>query len=358
MSRDNYSQPRMKDVAVTMGDISVNIFTARQYDTFHLFDDVRNWQSIPKQVVFINPYYVLYIPVMQTLLIPQLNGIGKDIVTRRLKINTATATNPNPYDITNCIPIHRPVGKQAFLHSINYALYDYNEIIPRLTLTKINQLGLIINGVEATDPSQLIATNMFATGVHGLPIHFSSTTDEIENNYDYETTATMTTADYPIYLDISGRRTRDVKVIEKLGQTAAKSSTHHGVVYDDWLMNNFEINIAAVTPTSGIPTDLEYIYSSNGYKYGDLVKKASFNDTFGFDTPIPFTKNEIDVLIPDNYDHLTVDVSGAYYWHSIFMPDFETPGSHDSYKGITGAVTNWATMVHFPMKVQMIIRYE
>lgn len=383
---NNYSQPRAKagDVTVNLDGVSVKVAQSplRVYDRFEVYDDVSEWRSIPRKIMNINGTDFLVFAGSPAEIF--YAGAYFKTLQRNLVLNSDVELVGTSERRKRLIPIQRPldalgVPKKAYLHSLMYIAYDYNEMIPKISDAEISAISTILTGFASTDPGSLIVLNAFGD----LPgIALKMLPDPLQAEMDY-VKSTYTTADYPFnhYKYKSNNtlpdtqymreyRKSEVAVIDKFGQTASKSTSYHGIMSDDFLINNFVLKVGALTglgyddTTINLPPPEMKIYDSESCVNGaTLLKNQSLgNDDVtywkqhGSDLILPQVQNEIDTLIPDNMNYLTVDVAGCGWVHGVDLTDHILNVKMLATNPLTDKIP--CVIVQMPVKVQVILRYE
>lgn len=331
----------------TIGDINVNLDNAKLYDRFLLMDELESFRAIPRKYVEngVGTYDIL---IPYTLSVELCNW---HLFRRRLYLNTKSSTYGVAVGNKKFIPIVRPEGHKAFLHTVSYAAYDFNEMLPALNIPAANIVNRIVE-------------NAFGTGVHGLKLN--STPIELAAEDMLPKSKYFTTAHYPVYFDSTGRRGEEITVMEALGQAGPRSSIRGGMLPGDFLMNNFWMQIKGFTAET--PD-----FTSPGSTYANIWESPEENKSYGVDADaestdvtgktdmfIPGISNEIDTLIPDDVNWLCVDVAGAGWRHGAFEHSYEAEPSSSYkqfHKGLGVMVEPFFTYVQMPVKVQIDIRY-
>lgn len=317
------------------GTVVANQDPARLHERFLLTDNMQTFQAIPKKQVGQNAY----IPVTNSI-----NVANWHRFKRRLYLNQRGTFGTGELN-KKFIPITRPsANHKAYLHAITYTAYDFNEMLPRVT---------------AQDKASLIVADVFGDGIDGLKVNNTVMLDNEIRNASIPKSSYFSSADYPVYRDQTlAERSEEVALMERLGQSAPRSSIRFGMLPGDWLMNNFNCQILGIGGTPNFETvnsgftkvwELPSINSS----YPASINADVSNDT---DMIIPGITNEIDIEIPEGLNWLAVEVWGAGWRHGAF--DDEVNEMYRlSAKGVFPASQSYYTYVQMPVKVQIDIRY-
>ena len=385
-------------------EINLSQTIERMYDKFSLCDDVRNWHSIPKKVMTLSSLYYATSNIPFTgsvdvdcVVIPFVNlnsfnpswfdviDVDEDAVfKRRLNLNVLNTIGVAAGDKMP-IPITRRTRGEgenletakAYLHGISFAAYDFNEPIPYVDVPALCEA---LTGLANTESEvewnyeSLKVEDAFGDGYHGFIIGIYDTSKYVFDSRDY------ITANYPLlvntdtFSNAKGKRFNELKVMTKLSQGAPRSSVFRGILPSDWMSNNFGIEIGGLTSTdfnsedTEIPDPTNLIYDSrNRLLFADTNNYSqSFgeNAVVGLDEFFPAIYNEIDILIPDNIDWLTIDVRGPGWFHGIDLVDHNIQYYFDPVKGwlfdasqTPNRGTMPVTLVQMPVKVKLDIRY-
>lgn len=314
---------------------------ANLFSRFLLMDKFSDFSAIPKKIVADNGMYNLYIPITNTLANPNWH-----LFRRRLFLNTENGTAGTGNGQRKFIPIARPTPEhKAYIHSITYTAYDFNELLPFISVDDINSR---------------IVIDMFATGVHGLRINSSPMVDA--NIWNYVTSELITTAHYPIYRLDTKARQQELQVMNLLGQSAPRSSIRGGMLPGDFFHNNFWLSLKGYK-FAGTPN-----FDSPGETYTNIWETPTDNNSYNIendltagdnsqvsDMILPNISNEMDIEIPEDIEWIAVDVGGAGWRHGAF--DSDKSVLKPVAKILPNAANNYITYVQMPVKVQIDIRY-
>jgi|GEM_PF-6345366 len=334
----------------TIGNVAINQDPGNLHTRFLLLDDFENFTAIPRLIEETGEgteLYNVYIPFTTNLLNPSWHRFR-----RRLFLNTKSSTYGVLAGNKKFIPVVRPsANHKAYLHSISYSAYDFNEMIPKLAIPDAN----IGDRIEA---------DKFDVGVNGLrlnatPLAIDAIHTIVKSDY-------ITTAHYPVYHDNLQRRQDELAVMDLLGQGAPRSSIRGGMLPGDFYMNNFYLHIKGFTATTPDFEDPGSTYESiwelpeDNQSYGvnnDLNESDLSGST---DLIMPGITNELDIEIPETVKWLAVDVAGPGWRHGAF--DIERNAYPNSmYKSVAKAigspVGNFFTFVQMPVKIQIDLRF-
>ncbi len=328
---------------VNIGDIVINQNPANLYSRFLLMDKFSDFSAIPKKIVEISGQsgmYDIYIPITYNL-----NKQNWHLFRRRLFLNTENNTAGTGAGERKFIPIVRPTPEhKAYLHSITYAAYDFNEMLPFISVDDI---------------ATRIETNLFAPDVHGLKINPTPLSSPIK--WLYLKSDKITTAHYPVYRNLLQAREDELQVMNVLGQSAPRSSIRGGMLPGDFYHNNFWVHLKGFennNPNFDNAGD-EYINiwetpeDNNSYNINNDLENTDTSQVS--DMILPNISNEIDIEIPDSVNWIAVDVAGAGWRHGAF--DSDKSALKPIAKVLANAINNYITYVQMPVKVQIDIRY-
>jgi hypothetical protein len=354
MGVNNFTYPR-KANAVSLGDINIGDLQVIQkveknYDSFHLYDDLETFQPIPAKKVFVSttfngmPFgaYFWVIPMI-------FNGDDKKIFRRRLNLNndiaeTGISTNKQRY-----IPINRPSGKKAYLHSVSWSAHDYNVAYPYYLQSEIEDWAnfYLENGVADLG---LWRENQFGDlygHIVALAINSQSSYPELLQkfpNYGYST------SDFAMPFFTSNNFLRDqffFRPNTKFNKTGVKSSFVGGLLQDIF-PNGVNVTIGGHSG-GGFADGMQLNHSPEAiiFSTNDDDLNQSHNSRDWVNTPNII--NEIDTLIPDNINHLLLDVEG-FNWFLNVTIESDEPYKRDH--------INFTTIVQMPLSVDVVIRYD
>jgi len=331
-------------VDVQLGDITVSgDGVNKDFQVFELQDNIENFQTVPKKSIA-DPNnatkYAYCIPFVENN--EKFDGAAFE---RRLYLNNTEIFDQNNVSLKRHVPINRPLKadgityKKAYLHSVTYAAYDYNDMLPYYDESNYGALTL----------SQLKVPNVFGTN-KGLMLAINqNVNDDIVANYYIPTSNVYTTAHFPYYLRNLQLREREIRAMEILGQGALRSSVRWGMLPSDVFKNNFRLKLGSIN--SSTPTETEL---PNTILWDTKLNNSSskLNDS-NLDTMLPAYTNEIDILIPDTTNSITVDVTGAGWNHGIDWKQIPT-----NVKCLAQIVPHLITWVQMPIKVSLAIRFD
>lgn len=320
----------------SVGSVNVDNNPERLHNRFILMDNFKEWYAIPRKFVETSVgsgQYHIYIPITTNL-----NNSYWNLFSRRLFLNTENATAGTGNGLRKFIPINRPAGHKAFLHSVAYASYDFNEMLPKNT---------------SVDKNALIIADMFGTGVAGMRVT-SLPVSSLTAGNQFPKSSIFTTAHYPATTDNLQSRTDELAVMEALGQSAPRSSVRGGMLNGDFFMNNFNMNIKGFTAETPDFDDAGEVFAN---VWETPTDNNSYNISGGKSSSfLPNITNEIDILIPDDVNWLAVDVTGCGWRVGAFEDDLNDSYRH-IHKILGSPAGNFITFVQMPVKVQVDIRF-
>lgn len=394
---NNYTAPYQPPPTINIDPdqaININLTQSpkRMYQQFLLSDDTRFWHSIPKKQVTLpatlNDYTVD--GTVDAIVIPFVylsnfkpSWFDTDDLKRRLFLNTLQAFGTTD-GAKMPIKIDRPmvsdgeggtIPAKAYLHTLSYSAYDFNEMIPYLDIIAICEDIFVESDPEGGwGIDDLIVEDAFGSGYDGLIIGKY----EIEGGLHYYPFRNYTTADYPLIINtnsfsnLKGKRANELAVIDKLSQSAPCSSIFRGMLPSDWMANNFGITIGGHTGETiaedSAPTSIIWD-SRNRESFADTLNYAqSFGEgvVVGYDSFFPAVNNEIDIEIPDDVNYLFVDVRGPGWYHGIDIVNHGLSYNTDPVKGwlaiedessYRGPLPIPITIVKMPVKIHIALRF-
>lgn len=392
---NNYTAPYQPPPTINIDPdqaININLTQSpkRMYQQFLLSDDTRYWHSIPKKQITlpanINGYTVD--GAIDAIVIPYVplssfnpSWFDTEDLNRRLFLNTLQSFGTTDGDKMP-IKIDRPMVSdgeggtkpaKAYLHTLSYSAYDYNEMIPYVDIIEIcEDIFVETDPVGGWSIDELILTDAFGTGYDGIIIGKYKT----EGGIYYYPFRNYTTADYPliintnIYSNLYGKRANELAIIDKLAQSAPCSSIYRGMLPSDWMANNFGITIGGHTGIAiaedSIPSTIIWD-SRNRETFVDTLNYAqSFGEgnVVGYDSFFPAVNNEIDIEIPDDINYIFVDIRGPGWYHGIDIVNHGHSLISDPVKGwlYTDNEEEYkralpVTIVQMPVKVHLAIRF-
>lgn len=332
---------------------AISIGSGGDYEVYELADDIHNFEVIPTKLI--NRPYDNPGSTIKSVAIPLLTNNNEEFnlenFKRRLFVNqlgTWGAASGNRQFIKINRPVDNGTPKKAYIHSIIYAAYDFNDMLPyfneldlgtMLDGTPLTINNMIINNVFGTDKGFITkkTAGVAETDVEPSGLHGRQSTMVRSSNF--------TTAHYPVLrsgLSLQ-ERTNEINAMEKLGQAGLRSSIRGGLLPSDVFKNNFKMKIGGMI--NNTPTATE------AFNY-DLFVTGNNKNTFDNDNIIPAYNNEIDIAIPDDVDWLGVEVAGAGWKHGIDWKQHP-----ENVKLMASALVSLITFVQMPVKVSIAIKY-
>lgn len=347
---NNFTYPRKP---ASIGDVVVNVppqTIEKDYDQFLLYDNYVNWDTIPVKIKTIETGTVGNYTNVDFIMIPavptSLNASDVfEQFKRRLILNQDKAQNGISDGYKRHIKINRPVNKDAYLHSISWASYDYNSFRPFI-LKEMDEYTK--DGV----PIQLSYTNEFGD-LTGQVICVAPQVEPLKTWWLKYTKFPYTTADYPMPVldgDNPYLYSRYTKYPIVSNHTALKSQFTSGLLASDILPSNFKLDLGLHDGT-GMTDGMANLEQTPQSVLFSTTHESGENNQSRSDihhVQIPQVINEMDILIPEQYEYLICDVEGTGWFIQVCNED-ESPFNTN--------VASFYTPVFMPSAVQITIRY-
>jgi hypothetical protein len=324
------------------------------FEVYELSDNIHDFEANPTKLIdrpWDNPGGTI-----KSVAIPLITNINQEFdienFKRRLYVNQlgswGTASGNKQF-----LKIQRPLDngtpKKAYIHSIIYSAYDFNDMLPYFDDTL---LGAMADSTPLT-VADMKVDNVFGTN-KGLITNKTAGVGETDANPAglharqalLKRSVNYTTAHYPLTRPYGSTQEREFEItaMERLGQAGLRSSIRGGLLPSDIFKNNFKLKIGGMA--NNTPTEQEaFLY--------DLFVTGNNKNTYNNDNIIPAYNNEIDIAIPDDVDWLGVEVSGLGWAHGIEWKQMNP----SNVKGVYQAVEHLITFVQMPVKVSIAIKY-
>lgn len=352
MGANNYTYPR-KPASLSTGNITVNVppeVVEKNYDQFLLYDNFVDWKTIPAKIKTVQYGTVGNYLNLDCIMIPAVpTGLNAadafEYFKRRLILNNDAAQNGITDGHKRHIPIVRPVGKKAYLHSISWAAYDFNTFRPFI----LNELsGYTIDGA----PIQLTYPNEFGD-LTGMIICVAPPVNPLQSWWEKYTNFTYSTADYAIPMldaDNAYLASRHTLIPNLTGQTGLRSQFINGLLASDLLPSNFKLDVGLHDGTGMVDDMANLDQVPQATLFSTNLESAENNQSRSdiHHVQIPQVINDMDILIPDTYNWLITDVEGMGWFIQICDED-EVPSAVNP--------ACFYTPVFMPMAVSITIRY-
>ncbi len=152
-----YTQPQSSQNLILDGaSLNVNIPAEkieRLHQRFSLSDDVRQWQSIPRNIYIpevANPIFrSSAISNYNFIVIPFCNQTEKQNYYFQAHDRKLNANADNPLTMEIYAKLDRPLGNtKAYLHGLTFVAYDYNEPLPFIDMDILSKPAFIFNCID------------------------------------------------------------------------------------------------------------------------------------------------------------------------------------------------------------------
>ncbi len=375
-----------RDIDTTMtGDVAFPV--EKNIHRFTFTDDVRDWRSIPKQIAsFSDLGFDSDHPTKSFVLIPYCPYSANQYLyinpfKRQLYLNLQNDTVGPTRGNKKPVVLNRPTDHDAYLHSISWMAFDWNEPLPLVDRTKIltemNVVRVANGKAELTDETMdafSLLVNAFGAGVHGKVIDVVDTTGVTpinswtrSNSY---TTAHFPDMAYPSTTNTHEKRMADnVKVMSRLSEAGPRTNALKGMLPTDWANNMFGIAVYNDSQSFTDGGSLLDTASSDSLLWDSRKRTIPGDDPdgmsisnygssaaemgVGLDYMQPIINNELNIKIPDSADQLLIEVDGPGWFHWV-----DIVGYPNAAKGEGIDDKPYRTLVLMPVRVVVDIWYR
>lgn len=339
--QENYSTPRLPaNVNMDGATLNIDLTDERNIKRF-MFRDRKDFYPLPFTIAVYNNQNYIGIA----------SNPSEEFAWRFAKIHRTEIGSFAQ------IPIARPLGKKALLHSVVFGAYDNHLMTPLLMNIGIENHPYKYSFVDATyrvyDKSMIQRTGLLARDYTGNKDYF-----DYHRYYQNNPPRTINFATYEYCLPDYPKKFTKNKIIALLdeqvysGKSAPRTSSISGMLPNDWLFNHFEVQIIGYNASN----QPRILFDNHGRNL-PIDANSTNSLTDDNDEFMPASYNNLNTLIPDDIVNLSLEVARPYVYHYYQnLPDTDPLTAMKTSYSIAPPIE--FTVVRFPVKVDFSILYE